>query len=124
VGQLVEEAAQMDAGALRRAYFRQTEGSRSLRIFQDEIDLREEVGELVTDALDDVLRHHRFDNERLNNESTVGDFLAGHPPAQVIHVIRQNYPRLASLTDDQILGLQLYRDVIRLTSDLYEWREI
>jgi len=122
VAQLVEDAARMDAETLERAYLRQREGSRSLEIFQDEIDLREEVGDLITSALDDVLLDDdNFDNADLNYESTVGDFLEGHPTGGVLHTIRQFCPRLAPLTDDQILGLQLYRDVIQLTHNLFSW---
>jgi hypothetical protein len=123
VGQLVEEVARMDAFALEDVYNRQREGSRNLHIYEDEIDHREELGRIVTDALDHVIlgENYYFDNEGVNYQSTVGDFLAGHPTAHVIHVIRQNYPRLAALTNDQILNLELYRDVIRLTSDLFNW---
>ena len=127
--ELVEEAARMDSATLLRSFLRHREGTRRRQIVQAEVSQRAEAGQEVTDVIDGLLTDEgnsepEFINDDVDYDSTLRDFLRNLNPIlqqEAALVVRENFERLTPLTDDQILDLQLYRDIIRLPPNLFSW---
>jgi len=95
-------------------------------IVTEELFRRENIGQHIAQEIDESRIQSRVRPNALANlsyESTVREFLVGiNAPGrdELLFSIRGYVPRLNTMTDDQILDLQLYRDVIRLTHNFFE----